>query len=262
MNLALKGKTAVVCGSSAGIGKATSFILAQRGATIILVARNKNKLDKVRSQLSTSYGQEHEIICADFNYPDKLDIIIEDYFRSFDKKIDILINNSGGPPSGEIIEAQENEFRFAFERLLICNQIIVKKIVPIMKSVNKGKIINIISMSIRQVVRGLGVSNTVRGSVAQWARTLALELGEFGITVNNVLPGYTMTERLQELAMNKAKTLNITKNEVLEKWAVNTSLRRIGQPNEIGNVIAFLSSEASDYINGFDFCVDGGWIGK
>ena len=262
MNLSLNGKIAVVCGSTSGIGKATSLILAQRGATIILVARNKNKLDKVRSELSTEYCQKHEIICADFNYPDRLDLITEDFFRSFDKKIDILINNSGGPPGGAIIDAQENEFRLAFERLLICNQIITKKIVPIMISMKKGKIINIISMSVRQVVKGLGVSNTIRGSVAQWARTLALELGEFGITVNNVLPGYTKTRRLQELATNKAKVLNITKKEVFEQWAMNTSLQRLGQPNEIGNVIAFLSSEASDYINGFDFCVDGGWVGK
>ena len=197
-------KNALVCGSTDGIGKATAILFAERGAEIILVARNKEKLISTISELSVTNGQNHKYICADFDRPSDLKESVKKELSEYDKPIHILINNSGGPQGGPLIDAEESEFRIGFERLLICSHILAKEVVPRMKKIKYGRIINITSTSVKQVIRGLGVSNTIRGSVAQWAKTLALELGEFGITVNNILPGFTRTNRLDELALKNA----------------------------------------------------------
>ena len=202
MDKSLKGKAAIVCGSTDGIGKSTAVLMADRGCQIILVARNQDKLDSTLAELNNN--QNHSSVCANFDNPEELKENISTALKSLNKPVDILVNNSGGPHGGPLIEADEDEFRVAFERLLICNHILAKAVVPGMKEIKWGRIINIISTSVRQVIAGLGVSNTIRGSVAQWGKSLALELGEFGITVNNVLPGYTATSRLKELAKNKS----------------------------------------------------------
>lgn len=261
MNLSLNNKHAILCGSTDGIGKASALLMAQRGASITLVARNQKKLDQTLSELSTDHGQVHFSLCADFNEPDQLKEKITDHMKVIVDQTNILVNNSGGPHGGALIDAKEDEFREAFERLLICNQIMAKAVVPGMKELGEGRIINIISTSVRQVIPGLGVSNTIRGAVAQWAKTLALELGEFGITVNNVLPGYTATKRLQSLAESKAKSMGVTTEYINEIWKNNTSLRRLGKPEEIASVVAFLASDGSSYINGHDVSVDGGRFG-
>ena len=261
MNLSLKNKHAIVCGSTDGIGKGSALLLAERGASITLVARNNDKLNQTLSELSTQDCQTHFTICADFNQPDQLKEKIIGHMKTLVGHAAILVNNSGGPKGGAIIQAEEDEFRIAFERHLICNQILAQAIVPGMKEKGKGRIINIISTSVRQVIPGLGVSNTIRGAVAQWAKTLALELGQFGITVNNVLPGYTNTARLQSLAESKANSLGVTPEEINEVWIKNTSLRRLGKPEEIASAVAFLASDAASYINGHDVPVDGGRFG-
>ena len=261
MNLSLNNKHAILCGSTDGIGKASALLMAQRGASITLVARNQKKLDQTLSELSTDHGQVHFSLCADFNEPDQLKEKITDHMQVIVDQTNILVNNSGGPHGGALIDAKEDEFREAFERLLICNQIMAKAVVPGMKELGEGRIINIISTSVRQVIPGLGVSNTIRGAVAQWAKTLALELGEFGITVNNVLPGYTATKRLQSLAESKAKSMGVTTEHINEIWKNNTSLKRLGKPEEIASVVAFLASDDSSYINGHDVSVDGGRFG-
>jgi Short-chain dehydrogenases of various substrate specificities len=186
MDKSLKDKTAIVCGSTDGIGKSTAVLMADRGCQIILVARNQDKLDSTLAELNNN--QNHSSVCANFDNPEELKENISTALKSLNKPVDILVNNSGGPHGGPLIEADEDEFRVAFERLLICNHILAKAVVPGMKEIKWGRIINIISTSVRQVIAGLGVSNTIRGSVAQWGKSLALELGEFGITVNNVLP--------------------------------------------------------------------------
>ena len=261
MNLSLNNKHAILCGSTDGIGKASALLMAQRGASLTLVARNQKKLDQTLSELSTDHGQVHFSLCADFNEPDQLKEKITNHMKVIIDQANILVNNSGGPHGGALIDAKEDEFREAFERLLICNQIMAKAVVPSMKELGEGRIINIISMSVNQVIPGLGVSNTIRGAVAQWAKTLSLELGEFGITVNNVLPGYTATNRLQSLAESKAKTMGVTSEYINETWKNNTSLKRLGKPEEIASVVAFLASDDSSYINGHDVSVDGGRFG-
>jgi len=261
MNLSLNNKHAILCGSTDGIGKASALLMAQRGASLTLVARNQKKLDQTLSELSTDHGQVHFTLCVDFNEPDQLKEKITNHMKVIVDQTNILVNNSGGPHGGALIDAKEDEFREAFERLLICNQIMAKAVVPGMKELGEGRIINIISTSVRQVIPGLGVSNTIRGAVAQWAKTLAFELGEFGITVNNVLPGYTATNRLQSLAESKAKTMCVTTEHINEIWKNNTSLKRLGKPEEIASVVAFLASDGSSYINGHDVSVDGGRFG-
>ena len=261
MNLSLKNKNAIICGSTDGIGKATALLMAERGASITLVARNNEKLNQTMSELSVNDGQTHFTLCADFNETEQLKDAIQNHVKGINGHADILVNNSGGPHGGALIDAEEDEFRIAFERLLICNQILAKAVVPGMKENGSGRIINIISTSVRQVIPGLGVSNTIRGAIAQWAKTLALELGEFGITVNNVLPGYTATGRLQDLAESKAKAMGVSPEDIRSMWANNTSMRRLGEPEEIASSIAFLASDAASYINGHDVSVDGGRFG-
>ena len=259
MDKSLKGKTAIVCGSTDGIGKSTAALMADRGCQIILVARNQDKLNSTLAELNNN--QKHSSVCANFDKPEQLKENISTALKSLNKPVDILVNNSGGPHGGPLIEANEDEFRVAFERLLICNHILAKAVVPGMKEMKWGRVINIISTSVRQVIAGLGVSNTIRGSVAQWGKSLALELGGFGITVNNVLPGYTATSRLKELAKNKSESTGMSEEDLYEIWGNNTSLKRLGMPGEISECIAFLASDASSYITGHNLSIDGGRFG-
>ena len=261
MNLSLKHKHAFVCGSTDGIGKASAILMAEYGCEITLIARSQEKLDSTRSELAQNNDQNHSTVCADFDDPGMLKEKVNSQISTLGKPVDILVNNSGGPHGGALIEAEEDEFRIAFERLLICNHIMAKAVVPGMKEQGSGRIINIISTSVRQVIPGLGVSNTIRGSVAQWGKTLAIELGEYGICVNNILPGYTATARLQDLADSKAETMGVTSDQIRDDWAKNTSLKRLGTPDEIASSVAFLASDAAGYVSGHNLSVDGGRFG-
>lgn len=256
MDLNLKGKRALVCGSSQGIGKASAIELALMGANVCLLARNEETLKQVLKELARQEGQEHEILIADFSNPEQLRTVLNDYLK--DKDVDILINNTGGPAGGQAIDANTEQFIQAFNMHLICNQILVQAIVPGMKKNAFGRIINIISTSVKTPLKGLGVSNTIRGAVASWSKTLALELGPFGITVNNVLPGFTMTGRLDflinSIAEKEGKSFEAVKNEMISTIPAG----RIADAAEVAAAIAFLSSLAASYINGINVPVDGG----
>lgn len=260
MNLDLTGKRAVVCGSTQGIGKASAIELAALGASITLVARNEEKLKSVLTELSTAKGQQHNYLVADFAHPDDLRNKIESFAKA--NVIHILINNTGGPPAGPAINASTDEFIKAFTGHLICSQILVQALVPGMKKEKFGRIVNIISTSVKIPIKGLGVSNTIRGAVASWSKTIATELAPFGITVNNVLPGTTMTGRLDSLIKNKAeqtgKTYEVIKNEMIAEVPVG----RLSEPEEVANAVAFLSSPAAGYITGINLPVDGGRTGS
>jgi len=257
MDLSLKGKNAFVCGSTQGIGLACAKKMANRGASITLIARNE---DSLQSVIPTLDGDGHDYICADFDDSDALRQNVNDYLSN-GKQIHILVNNSGGPSGGPMIEADENEFIVAMSRHVICNQILAKAVVPGMKTAGWGRIINIISTSVRQVIPGLGVSNTTRGAVANWARTLALELGEYGITVNNVLPGFTNTDRIHSLASSRAKSEGKTEKQIFDTWFKSIPLGRLAEPDETAAAVAFLASNAAGYINSADLPVDGGRFG-
>ncbi|KAA3623864.1 MAG: SDR family NAD(P)-dependent oxidoreductase [Flavobacterium sp.] len=256
MNLDLSNKNALVCGSTAGIGKASAIELASMGATVTLVARNEEKLKETLIELPFEQGQKHNYFVADFSKTEEVKQKIAVATR--DKIFHILVNNTGGPKGGPIFEADTEEFSNAFEQHLVNNHILVQAVVPGMKKADYGRIINIISTSVKQPIDGLGVSNTIRGAVASWAKTMANELGPHGITVNNVLPGFTATDRLDDIISKAANRLNKSEAEASE-WMKNlVPARRFAQPGEIANAVAFLASEAASYINGINLPVDGG----
>lgn len=257
MNLTLEGKTALVCGSTQGIGKATAIELASLGATVVLMARNQDKLTSTKDELPKPLGQVHDYLVADFSNPENVKQVVMDYIQK-GKSIQILVNNTGGPKGGLIRNAEIEEFYAAFTQHLICNHILVQSLFDGMKNSGYGRIINVISTSVKQPLPNLGVSNTIRGAVANWSKTLANELGEFGITVNNVLPGATNTARLQFIASNKASQTKETVEEIFDEMASESPMKRIAQPEEVAAAIAFLASPAASYINGINVPVDGG----
>jgi len=257
MNFDLSGKTAVVSGSTQGIGKAAALELAKMGASIVLIARNEDKLKDTVAELNLDQNQTHSYIVADFSKPENLKTALFNYV-SGGGKANILINNTGGPKGGAIKDAPIDEFLSAFNQHLICNHILVQALYPLMKEDGYGRIINIISTSVKQPLPNLGVSNTIRGAVANWSKTLANELGGFGITVNNVLPGATNTSRLQSIAQVKADQFNETVDDVFAEMASESPMKRIAQPEEVAAAIAFLASPAASYINGINVPVDGG----
>jgi len=257
MDLNLKGKRAIVCGSTQGIGKAIAFELAQLGANITLVARNENRLIEVLEELPYNQGQKHHYICVDFVDTDRLKTVIDQYLIKVNQA-EILINNTGGPAGGPIADASLDEFQKAFNQHLICNHILAQAVIPYMKRVEYGRIINIISTSVKSPLNGLGVSNTVRGAVANWAKTMANESGGHGMTVNNVLPGATQTGRLTSIIENKSKKSGLSKKEVEKNMLSSIPANRFAQPEEVAGTAAFLASPAGSYINGINIPVDGG----
>jgi len=256
MNISLEGKRAVVCGSTQGIGKATATELALLGASITLVARNEEKLKSVLTELDSSKGQKHNYISVDFTQPEDLRVKLTAFAK--ENNANILVNNTGGPAGGPANAAHTDEYIQAFTNHLICNQIMVQSLMEGMKAEGYGRIINIISTSVKQPLNGLGVSNTIRGAVASWSKTLANELGGFNITVNNVLPGATNTVRLKSIIENKAKKTGQTETAVLETMKDQVPMKRIAEAEEVANAIAFLASPAASYINGINIPVDGG----
>jgi 3-oxoacyl-[acyl-carrier protein] reductase len=257
MNDAIIGLNALVCGSTDGIGKATAFALAQSGATVTLLARNSQKLEKVCSQLPTSFAQKHDFLVADFTKSQEVKKVAENIIRS-GKVFHILINNTGGPAPVAAIEADITAYQKAFEQHLINNQLLTQAVVCGMKKVHYGRVINITSISVKEPIIGLGVSNTIRWAVAAWAKTLSKELGHFGITVNNILPGYIETSRLNALLQQRAEQQQKTVEEVKEELIKEIPAGKIGKPEDIAAAIAFLASPLAGYINGINLPVDGG----
>jgi len=260
MNLSLKEKNAVVCGSTQGIGLAIAKGLALLGAHCTLVARNEEALKKVIGELDSSQGQHHNFLVADFSKPDEVRTTIEEHVKQ--QAVHILINNTGGPPAGMIMDAKEEEFLTAFNQHLVCNHILTKAVVPSMKKEGYGRIINIISTTVRIPLKNLGVSNTIRGAVASWAKTMANELGQFGITVNNLLPGNISTQRLSSLIDTNARVANTDKERIEQAMKNEIPMKRFGDPSEIAAVAAFLASPAGSYVSGVSIPVDGGKTGS
>jgi 3-oxoacyl-[acyl-carrier protein] reductase len=261
MNINLTGKNALVCGASRGIGNAIAQQFATLGANVTLVSRSETILERIVQDLDTSKGQQHDFIAADFNKPDelkeKLTAIIHE-----PKVYHILVNNTGGPPAGLAIDAELHEFTTAFTQHLLCNQVLVQSVVDGMRASGYGRIINIISTSVKIPLKGLGVSNSIRGAVANWSKTLANELGQYGITVNNILPGATATDRLTQIIEGKAHKQNHTLDEVTQEMTLEIPLGRFAKPEETAYAAAFLASEYAAYITGINLPVDGGRTGN
>lgn len=259
MNLSLHSKTALVCGASQGIGKAIAIALADLGATCILLARNESALKDAVATLSVAEGQTHEYHVVDFNQLDDLRLTIGQLI--VDHTIDILINNTGGPAGGLIASADPLAFEQAFRQHLVCNHILSQAVIPSMKEKRWGRIINVISTSVKIPINNLGVSNTIRAAVASWAKTLSNELAEYGITVNSLLPGFISTSRLDTVAEGFAAREGVSKEQMVEKMKDSVPAKRFGEPSEIAAVAAFVASPAASYLNGIIIPVDGGRTG-
>lgn len=255
--MSLRNKTAVVCGSTQGIGWETAKLLASKGANLVLVARNEQALQEKIAELPSEGEQKHSFIVADFSQPENLRSQLMAW-TSAGNSAHILVNNTGGPAGGPIISAATDEFLAAFNQHLICNHILVQSLYKGMIENGYGRIINVISTSVKQPLNNLGVSNTIRGAVANWSKTLSNELGQYGITVNNVLPGATNTGRLKSIVETKATKTGTAVDDVFDEMAMESPMKRIADPIEVANAIVFLASPEASYINGINVPVDGG----
>jgi 3-oxoacyl-[acyl-carrier protein] reductase len=257
MEISLVNKKAIVCGSTQGIGLAIAREFALAGAKVVLVARNEERLMKALNELDTGKGQNHEYLVADFSDWENLGSVVAAKAKDLGG-VDILVNNTGGPPAGPAHKAPAKEYFEAFTSHLIANQTLVNSVVDGMKNQKFGRIINIISTSVKQPLDNLGVSNTIRGAVGNWAKTIATELGPYGITVNNILPGATATERLKSIIDNKANKTGKTKEEVSNAMLSAIPAGRFCEPEEHAYAATFLASDKAAYINGTNIVVDGG----
>lgn len=260
MILSLEGKNAVICGSSQGIGLAIAQELALMGANCMLLARNADRLKTALASLDSSLQQLHSFHVADFTEPEEVQKVIRQIVAA--QPVHILVNNTGGPKAGPLVNAGEADFLPAFRQHLVCNQLLVQAVLPGMKEAGYGRIINIVSTSVKIPLPNLGVSNTIRGAVASWAKTLSNELGAFGITVNNVLPGLTQTGRLESLIQTTAAGSGRSADEVGREMMQSVPAKRFGTAAEIAAVAAFLATPAAAYVNGTSIPVDGGRTGS
>ena len=257
MQYRLQGKRALVCGGSQGIGRACAVELAGLGAEVTVLARNEDALQRLVDELDTKAAQKHSYVCADSGDPAALQARVAAHIEATGA-IQILVNNTGGPPAGPLLDAGPEQLTAAFSNHVLCNQLLVQTLLPGMKGSGYGRIVNIISTSVIAPIKGLGVSNTIRGAAANWARTMAGELAPFGITVNNILPGYVATARLESLFQHKAEKTGISAKEIERQVVEAIPMRRLGAPAELGAVVAFLASPAASYVSGVNLPVDGG----
>ena len=259
MNLSLKNKTAIVCGSTQGIGLAIAKELAKLGATCYLLARNEETLRKAVLQLEKPFSQPHKWFAVDFSDTARVKTVVEAIVKN--SPVHILINNTGGPPAGPVSDATDIAFLQAFNQHLINNHLLSQTVIPSMRNEGYGRIINIISTSVRIPIDNLGVSNTIRGAVASWSKTLSNEVGKFNITVNSILPGFTKTQRLDSLIEGNAAKAGVDKKVLARQMENSIPMRRFAEPEEIAAVAAFLASPAASYVNGVSIPVDGGKTG-
>ncbi|MDQ2794061.1 MAG: SDR family oxidoreductase [Bacteroidota bacterium] len=252
---------ALVGGSTQGIGRAVAQLLAERGCGLTLLARNEDRLRETVAALPTPTGHVHDYLVADFDDPSHLADVVQGYLAAHPAGFHILVNNTGGPAGGPLLDAPVEALRLAFNQHVICNQLLAQAVVPAMRAAGFGRIINIISTSVKVPLPGLGVSNTIRGAVASWAKTLANELGPHGITVNNVLPGATLTQRHHSLIEKKIAQTGQSAEAIEAAMLQTIPARRFGLAEEVAAAVAFLASPAASYINGTSVPVDGGRTG-
>lgn len=260
MEISLKDKKTLVSGSTSGIGKAIAIQFAKLGAELTLLARNEQKLKDTLAILDASNGQKHNFLVADFSKSNELKATLENSKIIQESTFDIVINNTGGPKAGLASEASPKLFSQAFEQHIVCNQLILTAVLPKMKENNFGRILNVISTSVKQPIPRLGVSNTIRGAVASWAKTISKELGEYNITVNNLLPGFTNTQRLESIISTRAEKKNVSMETIAAEMKATVPLKRFAKPEELAYAAAFLCSNFAAYISGVNLAVDGGRI--
>lgn len=256
LDLSLAGRHALVGGASQGIGRACAFALAGCGAQLTLLARREEVLRAVLAELPAPASGAHAILTLDLSEPESLAGPLAR--RLNESPVQILVHNGGGPPPGPAHQADLDAYRRAFEAHVVAGQALLQACLPGMRAAGYGRLINIISTSVKEPIRGLGVSNSIRWAVASWAKTLSAELASEGITVNNVLPGFTETERLDSLIDARARTAGCSREEIAAQMRSSVPAGRFGRAEEIAAAVAFLASPAASYINGINLPVDGG----
>lgn len=256
MKTDLQGRHALVCGGSEGIGRAAAIALATRGATITLLARRADRLDAVRATLPSPLQQMHGMLSADVSDLTALRAKIGALCAA--QPVHVLVNNTAGPPGGAAHAATPEQYLAVFQQHLLANQVLLQAVLPGMQAAHWGRIVNVISTSVKEPIANLGVSNTIRGAVASWAKTLATELGPSGITVNNVLPGYTQTQRLQQILAERAAATGKPASDIAQGMLATVPAGRFAEPEEIAAAIVFLCSPDAGYVNGINLPVDGG----
>ncbi|MDR2012289.1 MAG: SDR family oxidoreductase [Rhodanobacter sp.] len=257
MNLDLIGKHALICGGSQGIGRAAAIELAAFGADVTLLARSRESLDAALVALPKTHpAQRHASVAV--NMRDRASLRAKVAAAANAQPVQILVNNSGGPPSGPAASASTEEYLAAFNQHLIAAQTLLQAVLPGMQATGYGRIINVISTSVKEPIPNLGISNTIRGAIASWAKTLAGELGAHGITVNNVLPGLTQTQRLEQLLTDSSKATGRNIDDIAQEMLATVPVGRFAKPSDVANMIAFLATPAAAYVNGVNVPVDGG----
>ena len=258
MRINLEGKNALVGGSSKGIGKAIAKRLAASGANVTLMARDEKKLNEIISKLDNKQGQNHQSLIVDFSNYDDFSKIISSFFSQ--NKIDVLVNNTQGPPAGGAIEKNLEDYQVAFDLLFKCSVLASKLALKHMQDVNWGRIINVASISVKEPLNYLVLSNSIRAALVTWAKSLSVDVAKNNITVNNILTGYFDTQRIEQLNSKKAEKMGIPVSEVRKAMEESVPMKRIGKPEEYANLVCFLASDQASYITGTNIPIDGGLL--
>ncbi len=261
MDLGLKGKVALVAGSSQGLGRAIAEQFAAEGASLVLCARGEKMLRRTLDEISRTHQTRAVAVVTDLSEPSQVERLAETARKEMGK-VDILVTNTGGPPPGAFADLTSEMWQTAAQSLLFSAVNLTKAVLPGMKKQHWGRIINVTSVAVKQPVENLMLSNSLRAAVTGFARTLANEVASLGITVNNVLPGYTLTRRLDELSADLATRARVEKTEIQKQWISRIPAGRLGEPSELAALVAFLASDQAGYITGSSITVDGGLVGS